>query len=310
MVSVATVSPQPFRRLLEPEACSALPGRVPKANNTSGSSERLSFREKYCQLYRHGYDLDPVLSIQALNAFQRRQHSNTKNSCFFKVWVGHVSSVVAVTYTSLVDTMPEPLSLSEALDRREAKLKDDLAANPAISSNQTPSAPIYPGYHANGRSKGKHRLFVEKDKHGAHNSSISRLGGDDKRESEMEVDEQANEVLSYPPSRSSSGRVIKASRAVREGMEDNVNISPTVVNGSVNSHLPEGAWLASASPPRIIAAQRPPYEFPFPPPPWPGHYTGPASGFLQDPSQAWSCVKQNPGRTIYSQQPRPENTYR
>lgn len=216
--------------------------------------------------------------------------------------------IIAVVYISRADTIPEPLSLTEALDKREAKLKDDLAANPAMSStNQTSSAPIHSGHHANGKSKGKHRVFVEKDKPSAYNSPNLCPGGDDGRDSEMEVDEQANDVLP-PPSRSSSGRVIKASRAVREGMEDSENVNAIVVNGSANSHHLEGSWPASTSPPRNLSPQRLPYEFPSFPPPWPGHYTGPASGFIQDPPHTWTCAKQNPGRTIYSQQPRPENT--
>lgn len=35
---------------------------------------------------------------------------------------------------------------------------------------------------------------------------------------------------------------------------------------------------------------------------WPGQYTGPASGFLQDTRGPFDRVVQNPGRTIYSQQ--------
>jgi hypothetical protein len=39
---------------------------------------------------------------------------------------------------------------------------------------------------------------------------------------------------------------------------------------------------------------------------WPGQYTGPASGFLQDPRAPFSRTSQNTGRTIYSHQHRPE----
>lgn len=212
----------------------------------------------------------------------------------------------------LHDTIPEPISLSEALERREIKLKEDLAANPAVSSciqgQSSSSAPIISGQHANGKAKKKSRAPQEKDK--SARSSPSAHNGDHSKDLEMEVDDnsEVNHVL--PPSRSSSGRVIKASRAVREGMQE--SMSGNAVNGSAHQPDPVEPWSGSASPPRTTSAQRPAYDYQQPfPPSWPGQYTGPASGFLQDPSHAWTYVKQNPGRTIYSQQSRPENaTYR
>lgn len=210
----------------------------------------------------------------------------------------------------LQDTIPEAISLSEALERRENKQKEDLAANPAVSSciqgQSSSSAPIPSGRHANGKAKKKSRLPQEKDK--SARSSPSAHDGDHSKDLEMEVDDNSEVNHVIPPSRSSSGRVIKASRAVREGMQE--SISGNGVNGSAHQSDPVEPWSGSASPPRTTSAQRPAYDYqqqPFPPS-WPGQYTGPASGFLQDPSRAWTYVKQNPGRTIYSQQSRPENT--
>jgi hypothetical protein len=42
---------------------------------------------------------------------------------------------------------------------------------------------------------------------------------------------------------------------------------------------------------------------------WPGQYTGPASGFLQPhaPHGPYGHIPHNPGRTIYSPQPRPDS---
>ncbi|KAI6044785.1 hypothetical protein EDC04DRAFT_3137558 [Pisolithus marmoratus] len=208
----------------------------------------------------------------------------------------------------LQDTIPEPISLLEALARREAKLKEDLAANPAVASSiqgqSTSSAPILSGQHTNGKAKKKSRVPQEKDK--SARSSPSAHLGDYNKDVEMEVDgPEVNHVI--PPSRSSSGRVIKASRVVREGMQE--SLSGSIVNGSSHELDPVEPWSGSASPPRAAPGQRPTYDYQQPyPPSWPGQYTGPASGFLQDPSHAWTYVKQNPGRTIYSQQSRAENT--
>ncbi|KAI6114044.1 hypothetical protein F5141DRAFT_1002373, partial [Pisolithus sp. B1] len=221
---------------------------------------------------------------------QRRQRNNIQEFMF------------------LHDTIPEPISLSEALERREIKLKEDLAANPAVSSFFIVSP--YPSLVSTPTERRKRRVAHPRKRtnlHVAVQVHTTEITAKIWKWRWM-ISSEVNHVL--PPSRSSSGRVIKASRAVREGMQE--SMSGDAVNGSAHQPDPVEPWSGSASPPRTTSAQRPAYDYQQPfPPSWPGQYTGPASGFLQDPSHAWTYVKQNPGRTIYSQQSRPENaTYR
>lgn len=257
-----------------------------------------------------------MLSIATEEFIKRMVQAGHRSAAAVRRNTVHYTDMAASTeqyqeFMFLQDTIPEPISLSKALERREAKLREDLAANPAVSSciqgQSISSAPIPSGQHANGKAKKKSRAPQEKEK--SARSSPSAHHGGYNEEVEMEVDDR--EVNHVPPSRSSSGRVIKASRVVREGMQE--SSSGSVVNGSAHHQLePVESSSGSASPPGATSAQRPTYDYQQPlPPSWPGQYTGPASGFLQDPSHAWAYVKQNPGRTIYSQQSRHENsTYR
>lgn len=192
--------------------------------------------------------------------------------------------------------------MSEALDRRETKMKEDLAANPAMSSSNHAqlTTPISSSHAINGKLRGKGRVTDEKDKAGS-----SRSRGDDKRSLEVSDDDH----IVSTNLRSSSGRLIKASRAVREGTHGNHLGDTSRTNGVARPRDQEESWpddVPSASPPQS-SSQRSSYEFPPYAPGWPGQYTGPASGFLQDPPRTWMNVTQNPGRTIYTHHQRTEN---
>lgn len=109
--------------------------------------------------------------------------------------------------------------------------------------------------------------------------------------------------------RSSSGRVIRNTRAARQDEADDDESGLT--NGFAYSH--DHDWPGSASPRRMPTSSRSPHDIhnltpsSFTPP-WPGQFTGPASAFLQDSQQStFGRMVQNPGRTIYSQHTRPEN---
>ncbi|KIK99640.1 hypothetical protein PAXRUDRAFT_30397 [Paxillus rubicundulus Ve08.2h10] len=208
----------------------------------------------------------------------------------------------------LQDTIPEPMSLSAAIDRRQAKEKEDLETNPAMSSTinpqSTPPAPMFPGSQLNGKSKVKSCPSNRKEK--ANTSASASSQGDHRKQPMM--NDRPDDPLSTNVVRSSSGRVIRSTRATRQGMGDDAS---GVMNGSTQSRE-EDSWSGSTSPRRPSASHQSPYDIhdstpqSFAPP-WPGQFTGPASGFLQDPQGTFGRMTQNPGRTIYSQQSRPEN---
>ncbi|KAG1748615.1 hypothetical protein EDB19DRAFT_213797 [Suillus lakei] len=189
----------------------------------------------------------------------------------------------------LQDTIPEPISIAEALDRRAMKEKEDLQANPAMSTTHRQSPPFIAvsAPQLNGKSKAKPRPSVANGRE----ASSASANGSSRREHRQNEDGIDGVV-----SRSRSTRVVHDDRYA--GSEEHA--SSDMGN----------EYQAASSPRRPTAGSqdtgRSPPDFA---PNWPGHYTGPASGFLQDPHGGFSrgITSQNPGRTIYSQQPRPEN---
>ncbi|KIJ64437.1 hypothetical protein HYDPIDRAFT_28381 [Hydnomerulius pinastri MD-312] len=211
----------------------------------------------------------------------------------------------------LQDTIPEPMLLSEALERKLAKEKEDLEANPAMSSaiqtQPTPSAPMPSISQANGKSKSKSRTVNGKEKASASVSASTAPRGDHRKQPAK--DDRTDEPAPISVARTSSGRVIRSTRAAREAVQD--GISRTTPNGSAHPREQDESWSGSTSPRRPPASHRSSSDHGSTPqsfnPSWPGQFTGPASGFLQDPQSAFGRMAQNPGRTIYSQQPRSEN---
>ncbi|KAG1742371.1 uncharacterized protein EDB91DRAFT_1128874 [Suillus paluster] len=189
----------------------------------------------------------------------------------------------------LQDTIPEPISIAEALERRAMKEKEVLEANPAMSTTHRQSPPFIAvsAPQLNGKSKARPRPPV----HNGRETSSASANGSSRREHRRNEDGMDSVV-----SRSRSTRVAQEDRYV--GPEE--HMSSDVGN----------EYQAATSPRRstvgLQETARSSHDFA---PNWPGHYTGPASGFLQDPHGGFSrgITSQNPGRTIYSQQPRPEN---
>lgn len=203
------------------------------------------------------------------------------------------------------DTIPEPISLSEALERRKTKEKADLETNPAMSSaNQsTFPGPTLSSHHMNGRLKSRSRPANGREKPNASTS----LQSEQRRQPAM-FDPPDDPTLGNVV-RSSSGRVIRSTRAVRQDEADDEEIDMT--NGFTYSRDYD-SWSGSASPRRLSTSNRPPHDIHNLTPssftsPWPGQFTGPASAFLQDSQNTFGRMVQNPGRTIYSQHTRPEN---
>lgn len=192
----------------------------------------------------------------------------------------------------LQDTIPEPISLAEALDRRAMKEKEDLEANPAMSAahRQSPPFMAVSAPQLNGKSKAKPRPSVA---NGRETSSAS-ANGSSRREHRRNEDGMDG--------------VVPRSRSTRVAHEDRFAGPEEHASSDVGNEA--GVDQASLSPRHSTSGLkdtgRSPHEFT---PNWPGHYTGPASGFLQDAHVGFGrgITSQNPGRTIYSQQSRPEN---
>ncbi|KAH7885385.1 hypothetical protein F5I97DRAFT_1937606 [Phlebopus sp. FC_14] len=210
------------------------------------------------------------------------------------------------------DTIPEPIPLSIALDRRKEKEKGDLEANPAMSSAIQPhisaSTPIS---QANGR-KAKVRINGREKGSTSMSMSASASSGADYRRDMMGDDPPSgHDLFSVPMARSSNGRIIRSSRAAHQEIDFD-EAAGSAPNGSAHASDQVESWSSPASPRHPSVTRRPSYGFHNSPPHpfnpgWSGQYTGPASGFLQESQSAFGRIAQNPGRTIYSQQSRSEN---
>lgn len=158
-------------------------------------------------------------------------------------------------------------------------------------------------HHLNGRLKSRSRQTNGKEK----SSASASLQGEHRRQTG--IFDPPDDPASAGVVRSSSGRVIRSTRAARQDEAGDDEMGMT--NGFAYTHDFD-PWSGSASPRRPPTTNRTPHDIQnsTPPsfvPPWPGQFTGPASAFLQDSQSTFGRMVQNPGRTIYSQHPRPEN---
>ncbi|KAF5382584.1 hypothetical protein D9615_002784 [Tricholomella constricta] len=207
-------------------------------------------------------------------------------------------------------TIPAPVSLSEALLMREAKEKEVFDEDPTASSSIRPftsaSAPPKTKVKArnttNGQASGS--ISARHDRRPDSRAPSSSLPSDDRERDETYsdwVDTHAprtgaahsiiiqNGRLSLParPSPLANGHTTAPSRSG--------TLTPAVSHEPSENASPHHYQPSRSSP---LVAQEETHQ------PWPGQYTGPASGFLQGPGGPFGRVAQNPGRTIYSQQHR------
>jgi len=215
--------------------------------------------------------------------------------------------------TFAIDTVPHPISLAEALQRREMKEKGG-DTDPALSLSS-----ILPGsasFSASGtsqnfvsKSKGKSRVTNGKEKV---NGTASASKKETKRKRESNDDGART-----------SSRTNRGTRAAPRDEWPDVRPAEPVSHPS-GSLLSNGAspyryarqpqWAANQTTMRSDDFIEDPHSrrvepiYPSPPPRedgdgWNGgQYAGPASGFLQQP---FNRIVTNPGRTIYSQQQHP-----
>lgn len=240
-------------------------------------------------------DCFPAASAQQYQEFRFLRGEHLLDPAQYHILIRHIIS----------DTIPEPISLSEALERRKKKEKEDLERNPAMSSathSTFPGSTLSAG-HLNGKLKSRSRQVNGKEK----GSASATLQGEHRRQ--PVIFDPPDDPTSANVVRSSSGRVIRSTRAARQDEADDDESGMT--NGFVYARDPS-SWSDPASPRRLPTLNRSPHDIlnstpsPFTPP-WPGQFTGPASAFLQEPQNSFGRMVQNPGRTIYSQYTRPEN---
>jgi len=251
-----------------------------------------------------------VLSIATEEFIKRMvQAGHRQASAFNRNIVNYVDMAVSTRqyqeFMFLQDTIPEPMSLAEALDRRKTKEKNDLETNPAMCSATQTSLPglASSGSHVNGKLKPRNRSVNGKEKANASASASATLQGEHARQlgPVNAPDDPTMGII-----RSSSGRVIRSTRAARGDDADDDESGMT--NGFAHPR-DHDSWTDSTSPRRPLptsnhAGGPTPSSFT---PPWPGQFTGPASAFMQDSQNTFGRMVQNPGRTIYSQNTRPEN---
>ncbi|KAH9950537.1 hypothetical protein B0H21DRAFT_497045 [Amylocystis lapponica] len=233
-------------------------------------------------------------------------------------------------FSFLRDTIPTPLSLSQALELRAAKEKELLEDDPAISASLVPSMtfiPSGPNSSLSSRSRTRSRQSNGKEKA---NGSASAGGGRRQRDTKgrwsisgrsSEHEGEDGGSISMNGTRT-SGRTSRPSRTSRNASAAQGH------SASVNGALPFQNGMHS---PRMFSAEHAAWAMPPPAAPlshhaadplghhldplraderWsPARYTGPASGYLEDHRMIFSGrngMTDNPGRTIYSQQ-RPPN---
>lgn len=195
-----------------------------------------------------------------------------------------------------IDTIPQPLSVAEAFERRAAKEKALLTDDPAISSSSTyvPSFVTPSGLALTNAQKGKGKgktatngkTKVNGAAAAASSSALARRqrdrsgrysNGDDEDMEFVGDGTDAPPTLSRRNSRTSAGH----------GQEMDPNMQ---ANG-----FEQGPWPPAQNPPSSDADSSPNVEGQWAP----QQYMGPASGFIQDRRLPFG--NENPGRTIYSQ---------
>ena len=216
-----------------------------------------------------------------------------------------------------LDIIPQPISVADAFERRQAKERELLEDTPAISSTSTyiPSFVTSTGLALTNAQKGKTKTKATTN--GKAKPSQPNASSMTKRQKEKAEKQQANsaETTEAEPTGPASASVSTSSRT-RKPRQEKLKQSEPVPHHEPKSEVspdgpgpndqngfssvPSPPWSIHPIHPHVVA--RPPYpnggELP-PLPPSTQHFMGPASGFLQD--HRLSFGSDNPGRTIYSQ---------
>jgi hypothetical protein len=208
-----------------------------------------------------------------------------------------------LTPTTITDTIPSPLPLSEALQRREAKEKEMLEEDPAMAS----SAQVGPNSanHLSQKGKSRSRAVNGKEKPNGNTNNPKR-----ERKSRDGNGRWSYSLEDGDGSRGGDGSDVAWRASNWPNDQSSFRPSPlgaplTSVSASYlpdrevdgNEHHPQTSREQQAGY-STLQSNQPPY--PSDEEGWPGMFTGPASAFLQ-PNGPFGRIPQNPGRTIYSQ---------
>jgi hypothetical protein len=219
-------------------------------------------------------------------------------------------------YQRSTDTIPSPLTLSEAIQRRDAKEREFLDEDPAVSTSLSTRAlgplAIHP-YNSKGKAKTRNVNGKEKLNGSSSSSKKERRSRDvNGRWSYGNEDPSGDRGIdgvevSWPTSTWSDEHPFRPIHSSSQAPQNGMSSTST-------SYLHEGEYLhqiRSIPPIRSLdeQADRPSsniYHPTFHPheeaTTWPGQYTGPASGFLQAHGPFGQIPGHNTGRIIYSQQ--------
>jgi hypothetical protein len=243
---------------------------------------------------------------------QLRRHNNIKSSCFCKVGDFSQLSLCTPKSTFVTDTVPHPMSLADALVRREMKEKE-VDIDPAVpASSMIPSAFFSVSGTSHlfaSKSKGKSRVTNGKEKV---NGSASTGKKDSKRK--RESNDEGGARTSSRPNRGTRAAPRDEWPDVRPAEPVSHPSGSLLANGaSPYRYARQPQWAANQTTMRSDDFIEDPHSrrveprYVSPPPPedsdgWNGgQFAGP-SGFLQQP---FNRIVSNPGRTIYSQQQHP-----
>ena len=228
-------------------------------------------------------------------------------------------SVILSAHPRLIhsEIIPQPIPVTVAFERRQAKERELLEDTPAISSTSTyiPSFVTSTGLALTNAQKGKTKGKATAN--GKPKPPQPKTTPMTKRQKEKAEKQKANsvETAEAEPVGETSASVSTSSRSQKPSQEKQkqpapstqLEIKPEVEPNGPNPNgqngfplIPSPPWSIHPIHPHVTA--RPPFppagDLPQLPPPS-QHFMGPASGFLQDHRLPFGG--ENPGRTIYSQ---------
>lgn len=238
----------------------------------------------------------------------------------FKVVRGTSPFVLSCLCSCLIrlEIIPQPISVADAFERRQAKERELLEDTPAISSTSTyiPSFVTSTGLALTNAQKGKTKAKASAN--GKAKPTQPNTSSMTKRQKEKAEKQLANGVETTEPE-SAGAPSISASTSTRtrkprqekqkqpspvphpEPKPEVEPNAPTPQGQNGFPAIPPPPWSTHPIHPHVVT--RSPFptggELPPHPPPSTPHFMGPASGFLQDHRLPFGGDKA--GRTIYSQ---------
>ncbi|KAG6816808.1 hypothetical protein H0H87_002777 [Tephrocybe sp. NHM501043] len=306
VLSVATV--RRCVQKLPPKIPDTLKGGIHQKNGTGGPSESQCRAKDNGGIQRHVYGVY-VFATSGLaslpSVLQVLQPNNIRSSCSSTARnIFNLPQDMALKMVGFVETIPVPISLSEALSMRTAKEREVIDTDPSAPSTVRPSTSAS----ASASKKVKSRLNGTAPKHDRRSDKGLRTSS-----APIDVDSTYSDWTDTRPPRAGGRPAI----SIYNGrLSVSARPSPLANGHSASTAPSRSGTLTPAQSHDQSDRASPQHQSPAAASPFPGQseenwsaqapYTGPASGFLQGPGGPFGRVEQNPGRTIYSQQFRAE----